>query len=91
MTWLLTLFSLIGVILNIHKRRECFIIWSVTNASWAIYDFRIGAVAQGWLFTVYFALAVWGLFKWKREGGDSNAKEETLNRPRRKDRQVYCG
>lgn len=67
MSWLLVLFSLLGVILNIHKRKECFVIWGITNAGWAVYDFRIGAVAQGVLFTVYFGLAIWGIIKWKRE------------------------
>jgi len=65
MTWLLTILSLVGVILNIHKRKECFYIWGVTNAGWAIYDFAIGAPAQGTLFAVYFALAIWGIVKWK--------------------------
>lgn len=65
MTWLLTLLSLIGVVLNIHKRKECFYIWAATNLGWAIYDFAIGAVAQGVLFSVYFGLAVYGIAKWR--------------------------
>ena len=64
---LLTILSIIGVILNIHKRRECFIIWIATNGLWAIYDFKIGAWEQGILFTVYFGLAIWGLLKWQKK------------------------
>jgi len=67
MTWMLTIISLIGVVLNIYHRRECFIIWMFTNASWAVYDFWIGATAQGVLLTIYFFLAIWGLYKWSRE------------------------
>ena len=62
---LLTLISLIGVILNIKKRRACFAVWIFTNATWAIYDFKIGAWEQSLLFAVYFVLAVWGWMAWK--------------------------
>jgi nicotinamide riboside transporter PnuC len=65
--WIVTVFSIVGVILNIKKRKECFIIWSATNAAWACYDFYIGAYAQSALFTVYFILALWGLHEWKTE------------------------
>jgi nicotinamide riboside transporter PnuC len=74
MTWLLTFFSLIGVILNIHKRKECFYIWAVTNFAWAIYDFIIGATAQGVLFTVYFILAIYGIIKWRTQCPSTTAK-----------------
>jgi len=65
--WLITLLSLVGVILNIHKRRECFIVWGITNFIWAVYDWGIGAYAQSALFAVYFCLAVWGLIKWRQQ------------------------
>lgn len=65
-TWTLTALSLLGVILNIKKRRECFYIWVFTNAGWAIVGFHAGIPAQGALFSVYFALAIWGIYQWKR-------------------------
>jgi len=65
--WPITVLSIIGVILNIHKRKEGFIIWLFTNGSWCVYDYMIGAYAQSALFAVYFCLAVWGLVKWGRE------------------------
>lgn len=63
-TWVVTVFSVIGVILNIQKKRACFYIWAVTNASWAIVDALEGIYAQSCLFTVYFCLAIWGIKKW---------------------------
>jgi len=79
MTWLLTILSLIGVVLNIHKRKECFYLWALTNSGWAIYDFVIGATAQGVLFTIYFLLAIYGIIKWntpplKEGGGDEDGR-----------------
>lgn len=65
-TWLLVAASIIGVILNIRRRPECFVIWSVTNAAWAVVDAVHGLWSQAFLQAVYFALAVWGLIEWTR-------------------------
>jgi hypothetical protein len=67
MPWIITAFSLAGVVLNIYKKPSCFIIWAFTNSAWAIYDYCHGLYAQGALFTVYFALAIWGLIKWRKK------------------------
>jgi membrane protein implicated in regulation of membrane protease activity len=65
-TWFLTGASLVGVVANIYRRRWCFAVWLVTNTTWAVYDFSIGATAQGVLFSVYAVLAVWGLWTWRK-------------------------
>jgi len=65
MIWLLTILSLIGVVLNIYKKKACFIIWAVTNFTWMIIDFHKGIPEQGVLFGIYFLLAVWGIVKWR--------------------------
>ncbi len=65
MIWILTALSLIGVVLNIKKRKSCFYLWAFTNSSWAIIDFQAGISAQGLLFSVYFLLAIWGLIEWR--------------------------
>jgi len=66
LTWLLTVLSILGVILNIRKSRASFAIWMVTNASWAAIDFNAGIPAQGVLFSTYFALSVWGYAAWRQ-------------------------
>jgi len=63
--WLLTILSLIGVVLNIYKKKACFIVWAFTNFAWMIIDFAKGLPEQGTLFAVYFVLAIWGCIKWK--------------------------
>lgn len=65
--WIITLVSIIGVVLNIKKKRICFVLWSITNVSWCIYDFVIQAYAQSFLFLVYLGLSIWGIFEWKKE------------------------
>jgi nicotinamide riboside transporter PnuC len=67
-TAVLTVLALVGVVLNIKRKRACFYVWLFTNASWAVVDFYKGIPAQGLLFTIYTALAVWGILEWKEEG-----------------------
>lgn len=64
-SWILAVVSLVGVVLNIHKRRSGFAVWMGTNAAWAVIDWRAGLYAQSALFAVYFVLAIWGYWKWR--------------------------
>jgi nicotinamide riboside transporter PnuC len=66
MMWALTAISLVGVILNVQRKRSCFAFWIVSNAGWAIIDFNAGLPEQGVLFVIYFGLAVWGYVRWGR-------------------------
>ena len=67
LTWILTILSLIGVVLNTHQDRRCFYIWIVTNTSWAVVDFYKGIYAQATMFILYLLLSIWGLYKWKHK------------------------
>lgn len=67
-TWIVAILSIIGVVLNVRQDRRCFYLWTGTNAAWAVVDFSQGLYAQAALFAVYFGLAVWGLYAWKRKG-----------------------
>lgn len=64
--WALALLSLVGVVLNIKRRRECFIVWTVTNASWVAVDLWHGVLAQAALQAVYVVLAIWGFWHWRQ-------------------------
>lgn len=72
-TLALTLLSLYGVLLNIQKKSSCFIVWTFTNFSWAVVDFAFDLFWQGILFTVYFGLAIYGLYKWRMEERNGRA------------------
>jgi len=68
-TWFLVILSIIGVILNNHRRIECFYIWMFTNAMWCVVDVWYGVYSQAVLFAVYFVLAVHGWWQWRKEDG----------------------
>lgn len=64
--WSLAALSIVGVVLNIRRRRECFAVWCATNAAWTAVDVIHGVWAQAALQFVYFLLAIWGLMEWKK-------------------------
>jgi nicotinamide riboside transporter PnuC len=66
MMWLLASASLLATVLNIKHRKECFAIWTVTNACWAVIDVMHGIYAQAFLQAVYCGLAIWGLIEWSK-------------------------
>ncbi len=66
-TWIITIISLIGVVLNIRQDRRCFYLWTVTNTSWLAVDFNKGLHAQAAMFLVYLVLSVWGIYSWKKK------------------------
>lgn len=78
-TWALAALSLLGVVLNIRKRRACFALWIVTNTSWAVVDYDRGLPAQAALFAVYAALAIWGWFAWRPAPGCGWASQKDID------------
>ena len=62
--WLTSLAALVGVWLNIRKHVACFWIWAMTNAVWTYADFTHDLLPQAALQAVYFALSIFGIWKW---------------------------
>jgi len=71
--WLLAAASLVGVVLNIRRRRACFAIWIATNAAWCAIDMAAGLPAQAMLMAVYTGLAMWGYVAWRPANTPSRA------------------
>lgn len=65
--YVITVLSIVGIVLNIKKRRESFIIWACTNASWGYVDYKAGIYSQAVLFSIYFGLAIWGIVSWSKK------------------------
>ena len=64
--WMTAVLSLVGVVLNIHGYRVCFVLWAITNATWAVADYQHGLPQQATLQAVYFLLSLYGIWKWSR-------------------------
>lgn len=76
-TTIITLLALLGVVLNIKKDIRCFYIWTFTNVSWAMIDFYMEIYAQGVLFTIYTALAIYGIWSWNTKKEESNVSQNS--------------
>ena len=66
-TWLVTLTSVIGVVLNAQKKVCGFYFWMFANASWIVIDINKGIYAQAALFAFYFAMCFYGVWSWGKE------------------------
>lgn len=66
MQYVITILAIIGAWLNIRKRVEGFMIWTVTNSYWLIHNLRIEEYAQAFLFGVFTYLAISGWRNWKK-------------------------
>lgn len=74
--WAIAIASLLGVWLNIHRHVACFWIWGVTNATWAYADATHGLLPQAAVQAMYFALSIYGIVRWNRDGrfGETGAR-----------------
>ena len=62
-----TLLSLTGVILNIFKKRSCWIFYFIANWLWIWLYLRIEFYPVVFLMGVYQGLAIWGWIKWGKK------------------------
>jgi len=73
MFWAITVLSTVGVVLNIYKNKWGFFCWCITNAAWAVIDFKKGIPEQGVTFLIFFLTSLWGFIFWSKQG---NLKKE---------------
>lgn len=64
MTWILTAIALVGTVLNVRRRRACFLLWTVTNLGWLVFDLSSRVYSRAILDAVQLVLAVWGWVAW---------------------------
>jgi hypothetical protein len=64
-TWTISAASIAGVMLNIHHKRACFVVWGITNLAWFGIDASREIWAQAALQAVYCGLSVYGFIRWK--------------------------
>lgn len=74
-TYIATAAAIAGTILNAFRRKGCFIIWSVTNTFWLIYNAWRGEYALSIQYGFNLIMAVVGFWQWRRkEGTKQNAE-----------------
>ena len=66
-TWVITLISLTGTILNVKKNALCFWLWAFGNIAWLSYDLSLELYSRAVLDMVQLGFAIWGIIKWKKK------------------------
>jgi len=67
MNWFILVIALAGLVLNILKKRECFLLWIISNGYWIYHNHQIGETVQAILFAVFAFFSFWGLMIWAPE------------------------
>jgi len=64
---LATVIAIAGVILNNHRRRECFLLWLGSNSLTLAVHLAVGLYAMSVRDMIFIALAVHGWIMWGRK------------------------
>lgn len=65
--WLLTINSVIGAILNSHKRIEGFYVWVIGNTGWVLYNLDNQQYPLACLFFIYLIISIMGILQWRKK------------------------
>lgn len=76
--WTVTIVALVGVVLNIEQDSRCFLIWSATNAAFAVRTYFLGAFEMTVLFSIYFILAIVGIIRWNQKAKNQDETVEVI-------------
>ena len=59
--------SVIGTVANSFGKRWCFVVWSITNTFWIVYNIALFSYAQALLYAFNLTMAVVGYIKWGKK------------------------
>ena len=65
---LATVIAIAGVILNNHRRRECFILWLGSNSLTLAVHLYVGLWSMSVRDLIFIGLAIDGWYRWKAKG-----------------------
>ena len=66
-TWVLTLISIIGTLLNCRGKKIGFVIWGIANTCWIFIDLSRGIWAQAFLYIVFIGFNIYGYRMWSQK------------------------
>ncbi len=78
MNWFVVLIALAGVVLNVRKQWQGFLLWLVSNAYWCIHNTTIGEYPQAVLYAAFWLLAVYGIYCWRLKKTKAKDRSKTL-------------
>lgn len=73
MTWWIAIIALMGVFLNARGKWQGFCLWLLSNAYWCWHNVQLGEYAQATLFGIFWALALYGIWRWRKQASITQA------------------
>ena len=67
LAWICSIISGIGCFLNIKKRKECFIIWSISNMGFIYINVVTKLYGQIIMWVIFTIINIYGYKKWSGE------------------------
>lgn len=62
--WFMAILNILGTILNIKVDYRAFVIWTICNVFWLVYDFCTNQYARIIVDIVNLATSTWGMIEW---------------------------
>lgn len=62
-----TIICFAGMILNVKKKKTCFIVWLIGNTIWLLIDIYAVAISRVILDVIQQLFNLWGIIEWKKK------------------------
>lgn len=76
--WFISLLTLLGSILNVKKMPSSFVLWTISNIFWLVFDLVNKVYSRAALDVVNLATSIWGLVSWFKPSFQ-NAKQKSTD------------
>lgn len=77
--WFISLLTLLGSILNVKKMPSSFVLWTISNIFWLVFDLVNKVYSRAALDVVNLTTSIWGLVSWFRPSFQTSKQKSTDN------------
>lgn len=65
--WLISCISIIGAVMNAKKIKWGFVLWTIANVLWIVFNVYTQTYSQIPIWIVFSIICVWGFITWSKE------------------------
>jgi hypothetical protein len=67
MNILILIIATAGLVLNIRRKWQCFLLWMASNSYWCWYNAVAGEYVQSVIFGLFFVASIYGAYSWSHD------------------------
>ena len=86
--WVLSFIGIVGFLLNIKKKKSCFVLWTISNAGFIVVNILTGTYGQLPPWVVYLAMGIYGYIRWRKDERSSQIRDRLRMVCQRLDREM---